>query len=300
MKRATLVSAMSSSVLCALLLAAPFARAQDAFQDAVKGVSADKITGYLQPFVNAVGANLNSGFYSSAEIGDAGVFIRVGVVGMGTLIGDAEKVYNARPPQPYAQQDVQTATVFGGVGATVQGSGGTSYHFQSGEVKTSIVPIALPQVTVGNIFGTQAVIRYIPLPSVGDFPKTTLFGVGLRHSISRYIPEVPVDIAAGIGYNKVTVGDIIDAHALNFGAQASKSFSVATVYGGLQFESSSLTADYTYTGSSSGSNVHLDIDGENKFRVTAGLGLDLVIFHLNGDINIGKVTVVSGGIGFGL
>src|SRR6266446_10576337 len=129
------ISAKISSVLCVLLLAAPCStHAQDPFQDAVKGVSAADITGYLQPFVNAVGANLNSGFYSSAEIGDAGVFVRVGVVGMGTLIGDAEKVYNARPPQPYAQQDVQTATVFGGVGATVHGSAGTSYQFQSGEV----------------------------------------------------------------------------------------------------------------------------------------------------------------------
>jgi hypothetical protein len=293
------ISAKISSVLSILLLSAPLAYAQDPFQDAVKGVSADHITGYLQPFVNAVGANLNSGFYSSASIGDAGLFVRVGVVGMGMLIGDGDKVYKARPPQPYAQQDVQTATVFGGVGATVRGPGGISYQFQSGEVKTSIVPIGVPQITVGNIFGTQAVIRYIPLPSIGDFPKTTLFGAGLRHSISRYIPEFPVDIAAGIGYNKVTVGDIIDAHTLNIGAQASKSFSVATLYGGLQYESSSLTVDYAYSGSGGG-NVHLDIDGENKFRVTGGLGLDLVFFHLNGDINIGKVTVVSAGIGFGL
>lgn len=289
-----------SSVLCALLLVGSASKAQNPFEDAVKQLSSDKVRGYLQPFVNGLGANLSSGFYNTAQIGETGLHIQVGVVGMGTLVGDAEKVYDALPPQPFPQTPVQTATVFGGTGAVVNGPGGTQYQFQSGEVKTSIIPLAVPQVTIGNIYGTQAAIRYVPLPSIGDFPKTTLFGIGVRHSISRYIPEFPADLAAGIAYDKVTVGDIIDAHSLIFGGQISKSFSVLTVYGGLQYENSTLSVNYTYTGSMPNTNVNLDIDGENKFRVTGGVTLDLVILHLNADINLGKVTVVSGGLGFGM
>lgn len=289
-----------SSVICALFLVASAGRAQDPFQDAVKQLSSDNVKGYLQPFVNGLGANLNSGFYNTAQIGDMGLHIQFGIVGMATVVGDAEKVYTAVPPKPYPQTGVQTATLFGGAGAIVAGPGGTQYQFQSGEVKTSFIPLGVPQLTIGNVFGTQAAIRYAPIPSIGDFPKMTLFGIGVRHSISRYIPEFPADLAAGISYDKVTVGDIIDAHGLALGAQISKSFSVATVYGGLQYESSSLTVNYTYTGSSPQSNVSVDIDGENKFRVTGGFTLDLVIVHLNADVNLGKVTVFSGGLAFGM
>ena len=289
-----------SSLLCGLLLIGSTGKAQDPFQDAIKQLSSDNVRGYLQPFVNGLGANLNSGYYNTAQIGETGLHLQIGVVGMGTLVGDAEKVYNALPPQPYPQTPVQTATLFGGTGMTLNGPSGTSYQFQSGEVKTSMIPLGVPQLTIGNIYGTQAVIRYVPIPSIDKFPKVSFFGIGARHSISRYIPEFPADIAAGIFYSKVSVGDIIDAHSLAFGAQISKSFSILTAYGGMQYESSSLNLNYTFSGSNPPSTVNLDMDGENKFRVTGGVTLDLLILHLNADINFGKVTVVSGGLGFGM
>jgi len=289
-----------SSLLCALALIGSTSRAQDPFQDAIKQLSSDKVTGYLQPFVNGMGANLNSGFFNTARIEETGLHMQLRFVAMGTLLGDAEKTYGALPPQPFPQANVQTATLFGGAGATVDGPSELQYQFQSGEVNTSMIPLGAPELTIGNVFGTQASVRYVPIGPIGDFPKTTLFGIGVRHSISRYLPEFPADLAAGISYDKVTVGDIIDAHGLGFGAQISKSFSMLTVYGGLQYESSSLTVNYTYTGSTPHSAVSLDIDGENKFRATGGLTLDLVILRLNADINFGKVTAVSGGVGFGM
>ena len=44
------------------------ARARNQFEDAVKQLNSDNVKGYLQPFVNGFGANLNSGLYHSAEI----------------------------------------------------------------------------------------------------------------------------------------------------------------------------------------------------------------------------------------
>jgi hypothetical protein len=291
------------TVLLGVLLISSTGRAQNPFEDAVKQISSDNVRGYLQPFINGFGANLNSGFYHSAEIGDMGLHLQLQIVGMGTLIGDAEKTYAAVAPQPYDQTPVQTATLYGNLGTTVPGpAAGIEYHFQNGQVKTSMIPFAAPQLTIGNIMGTQAIIRYAPLPAIGDFPKITLFGIGVRHSVSRYLPGLPVDLAAGIFYQTFDVGDIISAKAISFGAQASKSFSIATLYGGLQYESTTMTLNYTYTGQGSTPNtkVNLDLDGENKFRVTAGLSLNLVILNLNADVNVGKVTVISGGIGFGM
>src|SRR5574341_1097203 len=53
--------------LTLVLLISVSARAQDAFEEAVKQLSSDNVRGYIQPFVNAFGANLNSGVYHSAS-----------------------------------------------------------------------------------------------------------------------------------------------------------------------------------------------------------------------------------------
>jgi len=277
------------------------AQAQNPFEDAIKQLNSDNVRGYLQPFVNSFGANLNSGFYHTAKIDEMGISIKIDFVGMAALIGDAEKTYSAVAPFPFDQTPVETATLFGEQGAVVRNEYGIGYKFQNGQVKTSYVPTAVPQLTIGNVMGTEAVIRYVPIPELGDFPKVTLFGIGVRHSISRYFPGLPVDLAAGVFYNKFTIGDILDAKAFNLGAQVSKSFSVLTLYGGLGYETSSVNVSYTYNGfgAAQNSQVSLDLDGENKIRATAGLGLTLAVLNLNADISVGKVTVASGSLGFG-
>ncbi len=280
------------------------ARAQNPFEDAIKQLNSDVVKGYLQPAINGFGANMNSGVFHSADISN-GFHLELTIVGMGTMIGDAEKMYSAIAPQPFDQTPVQTATIFGGVGASVDDASHTvQYHFQNGQIKTSFIPFAAPQLTIGNFYGTQAVIRYVPVPEIDKFPKVTLFGIGLRHSVSQYLTEFPVDISAGFFYQTFKVGDLIDAKSFNIGVSASKSLSILTLYGGLQSESSSMKVSYTYTGpvppgSPPNPTVSLDFDGENKFRFLAGVGLDLLILHFNADINLGKVTVVSGGVGFG-
>ncbi len=275
---------------------------QNPFEEAVKQLSSDNIRGYLQPFVNGFGANMNSGLYHTAEINDLGFHVQFQAVAMGVIIGDAEKAYNAVPPAPFSQTPVQTATVFGDLGATATGPGGLSYHFQNGQVRTAYMPSAIPQMVIGDIAGTQAVVRYVPLPELQDLPKITVLGVGLRHSISRYIPESPVDLAVGVFYERLTIGDVIDAKAMNVGAQVSKSFSLLTLYGGVQYETATMSVNYTYTGPGSTPNtkVNMELESENKHRMTGGLSLNLFILNLNADISIGKVTAVSAGVGLGL
>jgi hypothetical protein len=276
--------------------------AQNPLEDAIQQLNSDNVRGYLQPFVNSVGANFNSGFYHTADISDA-VKIQLQVIAMGTLIGPAEKNYFGTAPQGYSQTPVQTATVFGGSGATINGPApGLTYHFQNGQVKTDIVPLAVPQVTIGNIFGTQAIIRYAPLPAMNDIPKITLAGGGLRHSVSRYFPSIPVDLSAGVFYQQLTIGDYLEEKGFAFGAQVSKTFFIATIYGGMQYESSSMTVNYTYKGpgATPNTNVNLSIGGENSYRATAGLALNLILLTLNADVSVGKVTVASAGIALGL
>ncbi|HMD13959.1 MAG TPA: DUF6588 family protein [Bacteroidota bacterium] len=287
-------------VLFGMMMMMTTAHAQNPVEDAIQQLNSSTVKGYLQPFIDGVGADLNSGVYHSADIG-TGFSLKLELVAMGTLIGDAQKVYSAVPPVPFDQTPVQTATIFGGRGTTVQGPG-VSYQFQNGQLNLSAVPLIVPQLSIGNIMGTQAVIRYIPIPDMNNFPKSTFFGVGLRHSISQYLPNVPVDLAAGAFYQQLTIGSLMEEKTLNFSGEASKSFSILTIYGGVQYESATMTLDYNYQGygATADNHVHLDLDGQNNFRFTAGLGLDLLILHLSADANFGTVTVISGAVGFGL
>jgi hypothetical protein len=281
---------------------------QSLFDDAVKQLSSDNVKGYLQPMVNSIGANMNSGTFRSAAIGSGSIHVDLRFIGMGTLIGDGEKMYAATPPTgAFDPAPVQTATVFGGEGTVIYddpADPSVSYHFQNGQISTSLMPFAVPQLTVGDVMGTRAFVRYVPFPEMDNVPKITLFGVGVQHSISRYFPDLPVDIAAGVAYQTFKIGDLMEAKAFNINAMASKAFSVVTVYGGFQYETSSVTVTYTYTGiplegQPANSSLSVDMTGENKFRGTVGFDLDLVILDLNADISVGKVTTASAGLGFG-
>jgi hypothetical protein len=274
---------------------------QTPFEEALQQLNSVNVRNYLQPFVNSVGANLNSGFYHTAEISDLGFTFQFQIVGMGTIIGDAEKVCTGIPPQSpgYSQRPVQTASIFGDKGTIIQGPApGLEYQFQNGQFKTSFMPLGAPQITIGNLLGTQAVVRFIQLPKIGDIPRSTLIGGGLRHSLNKYLPILPLNVSAGVFYQKFTFGDYVTATAANFGFQGSKSFSIATVYGGVQYETSTTSVNYVFKGQPP-ARVNLDLSAINAIRATLGLNLNLVLLNLNGDISIGNVTVVTAGIGFG-
>jgi hypothetical protein len=218
---------------------------------------------------------------------------------MGSSVGDDHKTFTATAPPGFTPSTYQTATVFGGQGGTVTDNATQlSYRGSDGALNTTLFPLAALQVHFGSLYGTEVVLRGIPIPEIQGAPKVSFFGGGIRHSVSQYIPESPLDIAAGVFYNTISFGDIIDMKSFAFGAQASKSFAIVEIYGGVAYESSSM--DLQYVSSSGGAgNVSLSLDGENTFRVTLGAGLNLAVFHLYGDANFGAVTNFSAGLGFG-
>jgi hypothetical protein len=272
------------------------ARADSDLENAIKAFGKDEITGYIQPMADFFGANMSGAWYHSAAIPQTGLSISINVITMGSVVGDDQKTFTLHHEgfSPFT-----TATVFGGKGGSVTDSAtGFSYSASDGAINTPLFPLAALQAHIGSIQGTEVIIRGIPLPEISGAPKVTYFGFGARHSISQYLPAVPVDIAAGIFWNTIKFGDIIDMKSFAFGAQASKSFAVIEVYGGLAYESSSMDLSYKST-TAGGGNVDISLDGANTFRATVGVGLNLAVFHLYGDVNVGSITNFSAGLGFG-
>jgi hypothetical protein len=277
--------------------------AQSDLEAAIAQMNSEWAKGYLQPFADVVGANVNSGFYHSAAIPQAGFNFEVSILAMGSSVGDDMKSFTASAPTGFDPQTFETATIFGGPGALVTDTQtGLQYAGSGGVINTSLFPEFIPQLRIGSFMGTEAIVRFIKLPDLSDgvIPEVTQFGAGIRHSISQYFPSAPLDVAAGVFYNSFTAGDIIDYTGIAVGAQASKAFELFTLYGGLQWENSTMKLMYTSSDPTvTTSAIDIELTGDNSFRFTAGGALTLGFFRVFVDANFGAVTAFSGGIGIG-
>lgn len=290
---------MVTFLVAGMFLCKP-SQAQNQVEDAIKQLSSQNVTGYLQPLLNGFGANMNSGFAGSAAI-DNSFFFRIDAIGMATIIGGNEQVYEAVPPHPFAQQPVETATIFGDQGAVVEGPEGIRYYMQNGQLNLEYMPLIMPQITIGNILNTQLVVRFFTYSTDSDVPDIDLIGIGIRHGLNQYLPGFPVDLAAGVYYQNFKIGDIMDTNTLSVDARASKKLGMLTLYGGAQYEHANMNLQYTYTGPAAEEEqmIDLDFESENRVRAFAGINLTLGLVHLRGDFNIGRVSVVSAAVGIG-
>lgn len=256
---------------------------------------------YATPFATAFGTAMNSGGYHSASISDLFGF-SISFQGMYMLIPDDDLTFN--PVLPDGYKTGPTATIFGNKGAAYAGPAG--YITTPPGIDVSAMPMAMPQISA-SFMGTEILLRYLPeieISSTGD--KISMLGLGARHSISRYIPLIPVDVAVQILYNKLEITNLLESKNLAFNAHASKTFGVLTPYFGLQYESSTLDLSYTIKGDPASGDpglqtdrkVSVSLDGDNSFRTTLGAALKLAIFVLNADLNVGSQTTFTGGLSF--
>jgi len=298
------VTIVRRAIFCAatIVCIAGSVMAQSSIEDALKQYTGPQAEGYMQPFADLAGGNLNSGWYHTASIGQMGFFIEFDFVVMGGMVGDDQKSYDLPLPSGYSAATMKAPTIFGDAAGTTYRDpvSGLTYIASGGVINTSILPALAPQLTIGNVLGTRAMIRFLATPKIEDI-DVDLLGLGLQHSVSQWFPGIPLDVAAGVFYTKASVGDIIDYSGLAIGAQASKEFGIATVYGGFQWEQATMDIKYTYTGSAPGSSqVNISLDAESAVRATVGGSLSLGVFKLFADVNVGAVTVFSGGFGFGM
>ena len=273
------------------------ANAQE-LEDFIGNYTGQNGKGYMQPLADAFGANMNSGLYHSAKI-ESGFKLYIGVITTTALIADDQKTFTATTEGLFNPETTAEApTIFGAIeGATVEGEAGTTYNFPGG-FDLNILPLAIPQVHIGNLFGTEATIRYIAVDLGDNFGRLNVFGWGVRHSISQYFGDSKVDIAVGYFREKFDIGDIVEASSSLVGIQASKDVGVLTFYGGLGFENASLDISYEYDEGDTVETIEFNLEGSNSVRFTAGMTLRLGVIRLNTDINLGDQTVFAAGLGF--
>lgn len=248
---------MSIRTLTALLglslLAAP-ASAQE-LQETLSQVGEAYARAYVTPLADALGADLNSGLFHTARVGNKriGFHFYLGAKASATFLpasGETfDLTYTGTVPLEFnlgaetITMDVPATftvtdapSIFGDdtpAMATVRVDHDTTFstlglvlpvRFDStlapretigGLLPTSIAPLLVPQAGIGTILGTDLMVRWLPTLTVTDVGSVGMFGFAVRHSINQYLPALPVDLAIQAAWQRVKVDDPNDLTVLD-------------------------------------------------------------------------------------
>lgn len=212
------------------------------------------------------------------------------------------------------------------------------------------VPAPMIQATVGVIKDTDISLRFTPSVEIDDF-SLNLFGIGVRHGLNQWLPGgalLPVDLSVQAGYTKLTSGfgfdlqpdagqDIynpfsgtpalwdnqkIDFEATGFTGNliVGKTLPIISVYGGLGFQTSSVTIlspgsypitsfnpnfDPTSTTEETREKVierlddpiNIAYDGANSIHALAGFRIRLAILTISGSYTLSNYSTANVGVG---
>ena len=175
-----------------------------------------------------------------------------------------------------------------------------------------MLPLITPQLSVGTVYGTKIIVRYLPPMDLGEeLGEFNYAGFGIQHNPKAWAPLlIPVDICASFFTQKMVLGNYVEATATAFGINVSKQFGFRmlhiTPYAGLMMESSKMEFTYDYiignnpvTGDPMEQSIKFELEGENSGRFIIGTSLRLGVFNLNADYNIGAYNSITAGFGLG-
>lgn len=289
----------------ALLLTAATAGAQ--IEDQLSAYTGDNAEGYLEPLALAIGANLNSALFHSAYVPEDGFHISLETPVMAVLFSDDDRTFMAVAEDGFVPEggasEFEVPTVIGDTTAFfVNGMGGTSFAFPAG-LDLSSFALAMPQVRIGSVKGTEALIRYISIDTgESEVGKVSLLGLGARHSISQYMDDPPLDMAVSFMYHSFELGEeLIDSTAMTFGIQAGKRFGEGWFrfepYAGLSYDTFSMDVSYE---SDEGDAIDVSFDSRSTAHLTLGANAQLSAVSLYGEYNIAQQSGFAFGLGIGM
>jgi hypothetical protein len=259
-------------------------------EDRLNILDESEVKNFARPLVTSFTSGMSAGAFNTAAVPKYFGF-SIGVRAMYIFIPDDQRSFTPNLPDGYLV-DKDAPTIYGPeTGATYIGGGSNPPIVYPGGLDEKAVPIAFPQATI-SLFGTELLVRYVPLTI--DDEDFTLLGLGLKHDIGQYIPLLPLDLSVQVLYNKLELSDIVDATHMAYGLIASKSLVLLTVYGGIQYETSSF--DFSYEFTEENRNINVEIEGDNDVRGVLGLALNFPFIVINADYSLGAQNVLSTGL----
>jgi hypothetical protein len=257
--------------------------------------------GYFGPLVDGFAADLTAGLFHRAYVPESGLNVSLELRGMRVYFGEDRDWFTATTEEYFSPETQAKAPTVVGPSelVIVPGDSGTQYAFPPGFDIRSLSTV-VPQLRIGSIYGTEALIRYAFLDQgsafLGDL-TLDLYGAGARHSVSQYFSEFPVDLAVSFFYQHFGMreqgkdGDLVTLQTFTFGVQAGRTYVEPFAglpidlepYAGLALDRIYFDAQYE---TDPGDRVELHFPGDNVGRLTLGLTLKVPFISVNGEYDV--------------
>ena len=314
-----------------------FAQDDDGFEAVIVAGAADANTlmgAYIAPAMEGLVYSMSGGWYHTAKTHKKlGFDITLGING---AIVPSEKELFA-----FADLDFEnTITASSATTPTVAGNGTpaeVTVVTQEGDAATFTMPEgvkddlplnAMPsptlQASVGLVYDTDLMIRATPKLGSDDV-KGSLFGLGLKHSLTQYLgplDKLPLNVSILGAFTSMNVDyDIEDGSSIEGQNQAAEfklnsytvqgiaslDFPFVTVYGGLGYTGGKSelnvlgTYEVEYNGGTSTKTLTNPIAlsySPSSVRASLGARLNLAFFKIYADYTVQEYSNLSAGIAF--
>lgn len=265
-------------------------------------------SGYFGPVVEALGTNLNSGFFHSAHVPEDGFHVSLEFAFTTAFFGDDSRYFRATTEGGFTPEQSEVVPTVVGPTESVWliGDAGTSFAFPGG-FDVDNFPIVVPQLRVGSWRGTEAVVRLLAFDLNDQFIRdVNLVGFGIRHSLSRYfIDSPPADLAVAAWWQRASIGrddqsdDLVSCEAYSVSLQGSKTFGSVTPYGAVAVDWFTLDLRYDVPSVLSEDDIiELSFDTGAEVHYTFGFAYSFAFVDAFGEYDLSNQNALSVGLAF--
>jgi hypothetical protein len=289
-------------ILPILLLAAWAGSASAQLNQDLLSLTEQNLKSYVEPLQVALSGTLNSAVFRTGYVPRSGFDISVGAAAMAISFSDADRAFRPIDPPGFTSLEPQDVpTIVGDIeGVILAGEGGLSWAYPGGFDMEGF-EIAAPQLSIGCVLGTRAIVRFVPPIDLGDsdLGEFKYFGVGGQHSISQYAPNLPVDLALGAFYQDFKIGDdLLHVQSMQFNVTGSRQVGILQPYVGLGYDTLTLDAhaeDEDYPDDA----IDVSLDRKSNMHFTVGLLARLSILGIYGEYDSGASNGFAVGLDLG-
>lgn len=268
----------------------------------LEGLQDENLERYLDPLHSGLATTLNSAVFHTGYVPTEGFSFSIGVVAMAVGFADEDMVYAPTLPESYSGVTAaEVPTVIGDpAGATIAGPGGLKTKYPGG-FDLEGLEIAAPQIAVGAVLGTRGILRYLAF-DLGDteLGEFSYLGFGVQHSISQWIPALPLDVAAGVFVHKFDLGDdLVKTTAYHLNITASKQFGVLQPYVGVGYDT--ISSDVKVVDEDDpDSSIDLSLESDTTMHLTLGAMVRLAVVGVFFEFNAAAGTGFALGVDIGM
>jgi hypothetical protein len=258
-------------------------------QELIEKSAREYVEAYLKPLVTGVGTAVGGGLYHTAKTHhELGVDIGLKSI----LVPVPKEATTCQVAVPGKDEKVKVSTIVGP--SEEVSSQGVLFP---GGLNLPVIPLLVPQASVGLIGGWEVMGRFMNFSLKGS--KITFWGLAGKYEISKLIPLCPINFSAQIAFQGLNLAEILRWKITSFNLHLSKDLIFFTPYLGLGVEKTVAHLSYTYRPEEgSPEEIALSIEGENNFRAVVGIALNLFLFRITADYNLGKYSSFCLGVCF--